>query len=173
MGKMTGGKQTWFQREDTSLPKRKHKTFVQHFYNVGPTSKTLARANVEDAGPTLYKCFVFTGMLSSNIDILLTVKLYESKYLWLGIDAVIPTCNANGGYLCGYVKEKVSFCNYHWLKLILTIVPREVIVTGKILCCYSSYVKSFLSGSFMYSAPLLVPLPNVDNGCISDNTHSE
>ena len=28
---------------------RKHKTFVQHLYNVGPTSKT-------NVGPTLYKC---------------------------------------------------------------------------------------------------------------------
>ena len=35
----------------------KHKPFVYHLYNVGPTSKTLA-----DVVQMLYKCFVFAGI---------------------------------------------------------------------------------------------------------------
>ena len=40
---------------------RKHKTSVEHLYNVGPTSSTLGQycANVIQM---LYKCFVFAGI---------------------------------------------------------------------------------------------------------------
>ena len=86
----------------------KHKTFVSHLYNVGPTSETLGRRCTN-----VYKCFVFAGHFSLTIEGMSAIFSLIME-LWSGIKFIIFwICYRLRPFVKIYKYSHIKFCIYN------------------------------------------------------------